>query len=299
MTNEGLSKAEQEKLRLERQAATAAEIDEMDDVIFGGKSLEEERPVAEEKPQEKVREEKEEREVPVEAAPEEILEPEVVLEETPTSEEAPLDDEYDFSFINELARNTIEKMASKPTEIPTPTPAPAKPAESAQPAAPAPVFTAPSGPLATKEEMEEAFNSPDKFLELLGRVYQRAVFDAQEQALQRLPSVAQQVAIQTVDRTSRVAQFYKDNPELSDYPDFVRFCALQIEAKHPDWDSQTVMKETAKLAKSRIPMIARAKRDQSARPALPGSGRVAQRRSSAQAGLSALEREIAEMPDGF
>jgi len=190
--------------------------------------------------------------------------------------------DYDFSFINDLAREATIKQseasasseASQPTVVATPTPRPA---------------------IATVPEMEEAFNSPEKFLELLARVEQRAT----EAALLQLPKVSRQVAIQVIDHAEMVSKFYQANPELVPYKDFVSFCARQVEASHVDWPREKVLEETARLAKSRLPSWVRASRASQPKPALPGGGRVSQRRSSVGGTLSALEQDIANMPDSF
>jgi len=219
-----------------------------------------------------------------EAAPAVETTTEVVEASLPNVSEASSDEpsDYDFSFINDLAREATIKQSEASTSL-----------EASQPTTVATPIHRPA--VATVQEMEEAFNSPEKFLELLTKVEQRAT----EAALLQLPKVSRQVAIQVIDHAEMVSKFYQANPELVPYKDFVSYCARQVEASHVDWPREKVLEETARLAKSRLPSLVRASRASQPKPALPGGGRVSQRRSSVGRTLSALEQDIANMPDSF
>ena len=284
-SDDGLTPEQRAAVRAEREAATLAEINEMDDVILrGAEPRAEEEPVVEEQPQAADEPLDEYEPLPTAAA----------ASETPVEEVTP-EDEYDFDFINEMARNAIVRQV-QPAAVTEPTPTMATQAQLAPMATPP--QTIPTEPLATLEEMQAAFESPQAFLTLLERVENRATQRAKEQSLLALPSVATQVAIQVAERAAIRQKFFQENPELAKYTDFVRYCALQVESKHPDWSEQQLAAETAKLAKSRLPELRRAQRADKPRPALPGSGRVQQRRAGAAAsGLSTLQKEIDEMPD--
>jgi hypothetical protein len=292
-SDDGLTPEERRKVREERETQMANEIAEMEP---GYIAEEVEAPVVEEEPV--VVEE------PVVEEP--VVEEPVVegSEEAPVVEGAAEEDDYDFSFINEMARNAILKMESASTPTSAPTAAP----QAIAPASPVPISSPPAPigltELITITEMEEAFTSPEKFLDVLNKVasgvYQRATADAEERALVRLPQVARQVSMQVADQAEIVREFYKTNKELVPYKDFVRYCAMQVEAKHPDWTYDKVSEETAKVAKSRLPSLRRAQRDAAGRPALPGAGRNAPRKDRAlNQSLSAMERDIASMPDKF
>lgn len=286
-----MSPEERERLRRERQQAAEAEMAEMDTIYEGGFGDEGPiRPTEEAIQDELVVEEQiVEEPIQIESRVEEVV-------ETPIEEPVP-EDEYDFSFINDLARDAIMRQAVTQQQ-------PVEQTVQTQPIAQIPpVPPVQLDGLVTLEEMTSAFESPEKFLEVLNKVattvYQRATLDAQEQALLRLPQVARNVSMQVIDQAALVQKFYKENAELVPYKDFVRYCAMQVEAKHPDWSYEAVAEETAKIAKHRLPLLRKAQKESKQRPALPGSGRVAQRRGSPAQGLTALERELADMPDNF
>lgn len=274
-SNDGLTPAQREAARREHEAAAMAEMDEMDNVILRGAEPAATEQVQESAPESEPVEEVEE--LPLEAAAEEVPTEEGIEAEAP-------EDEYDFNFINELARNALMQQAA-----PVATPAPVVTAP-----APAPTPAPQQIAVATLEEMNEAFTSPEKFIELLDKVAMRA----EERALLRLPQVARQVSMQVIDHATAVQEFYNKNPELKQYHDFVGYCARVVEAKHPDWTNDKVAEETARVAKSQIPALRRAQQAGKARPALPGAGRTQQRRATAAStGLSALQKEIDEMPN--
>lgn len=282
-SDDGLTPQQREAARREHEAAAMAEMDEMDNVILHGAEPVATEPEPAPSPELEPGEE-------VEAPPLEVAAEEVPVEEGVESETPPEDeDEYDFNFINELARNAMLQHAPLQPVAAAPTPA-------AAPVAPAPV--AASAPqqiaIASLEEMNEAFTSPEKFIELLDKVAMRA----EERALLRLPQVARQVSMQVIDHAAAVQEFYNKNPELKQYHDFVGYCARVVESKHPDWAADKVAEETARVAKSQIPALRRAQQAGKQRPALPGAGRAQQRRTAAaNSGLSALQKEIDEMPN--
>jgi hypothetical protein len=294
-SDDGLTPVEREKVRAERAIATRDEIAEMDNIFGMGDSQPGSGPV--------------EPESTPEPAPVLTREPEelpIAAEsvETPVAEASPEtpaeEDEYDFSFINDMARDAIIRMSQvEQTPQPQPQPQPAP-----EPVQPTPQFVQQAAPaqalsLVTVEEMNEAFNSPEQMIALMQRVYQKAREDAIEQSLLRLPQVARQVSAQVIDQAELVRKFYDANQELKPYKDFVRYCAMQVEAKHPDWSYEKVAEETARVAKNRLPALRSARSTSRQSPALPGSGRSVQRRGNPTQALTALEQEISEMPDRF
>lgn len=292
-SDDGLTPQERARQRAEREAATTAEISEMDDVIYHGGAPKED-PIVEEPVAEK----------PIVEEP--VVEEPIVAEapiETPVVETPPPEDEYDFDFINEMARAAIVRNSG---EVVQPQPqvqpqaqVPVQPQQAPVVQQPAPSANILEG-LVTLEEMNEAFNSPEAFLKILNKVANTAHQRAVEESLTRLPKVARQVSMQIADQAEIVRKFYADNPELVQFKDFVRYCATQVEAKHPDKDYEWIANETARLAKSRLPLLRSAKQSApAARPALPGSGRANRGGRVPTQQLSAMEREIAEMPDGF
>lgn len=252
-------------------------------------------------------------EPPVEPAPtpaptEPSVEPTAPVEPTEPTEPAPTD-EYDFEFLNELARNAVLRergTATPPATAPT-EPSVQAPQAQAPAAVPTPqqyvrpVETPPD--LITAEELSTAINSEDQagaLLPLFQRVYQRAVVAATEMALTQLPTVSGPMMAQIATNIAIRDKFYKDNPDLDKARDFVQYCAMQVETKHPDWQTVQVLDEAAKLARSRMPALQRAKQAAAAQPtpsfATQQSGGKAKRPGQTQQ-LSALEKELADMPD--
>lgn len=284
-SDDGLTPQQREAARREHEAAAIAEIEEMDNVILHGAEPKSVEPVS-----------TPETTTPTTVVSEDALEVAGLVTEvehegtTPLEDETVLgaepSDEYDFNFINELARNAMLRQVPVPT---TNTAAATAATGASVAATPQQQIT-----IATLEEMNEAFTSPEKFVELLDKVAMRA----EERALLRLPQVARQVSMQVIDHAAAVQEFYNKNPELKQYHDFVGYCARVVESKHPDWAPSQVAEETARVAKSQIPALRRAQQVSKPRPALPGAGRTQQRQAAAAAaGLSALQKEIDEMPN--
>ena len=211
-------------------------------------------------------------------------------------------DEYGLAdFVNSMAR---EALGKKPAEV-APQPAAVAPVQPAQPvqAQPQarPTIEIPAD-LISESDMTEAFQDPAKMITLITQVYARAVSDAAQIALTRLPSIIQPVVAQQADLISLAKELYKDNPELDGYKDFVQYCAVKIEDKHPDWSAKQIMQEAAKEAKARLPQlkaaVAQTKREASS-PAFVGNQSQKGKNSPSQGRLSALEKEIAAMPTSF
>lgn len=217
------------------------------------------------------------------------------------------DDGYDFSFINELARQALGQPKQEAPVAPTPTPAPAPVAPEAapivMPQAPlvAPVQVSVPQDLVTVDEMTAAFDSPQKMVELLQKVYLQArsdaVVDAVQQSLMALPNAVRPVLAKETAFVEMVKNFYQENPELNNYRDFVRYCAVQVENEHPEWSPQDVMKETAKVAKKRLPMLREAMHRESRQSKPSFVDQRGPKTKPSGKKLSRLEQELASMPD--
>lgn len=286
-----------------RQEAAAKELEEMDSMFNQpdmpdpiGDMKESAKPGMEE-----VEEVEEVENAPVEMAPEE-LQPEPKVEATKSGEEAKVEDEYDFDFLNNLARQAVgkSKVESQPTQV----------AETVTPAIPTPVHQ-PTFPaqvplptdFLTKEEVEKAIQAEDQagaFLGLFQQVYQRAHVAAAELALTQLPTVSQPMLMQMARNVALVDNFYKENSDLDKARDFVQYCAMQVEAKHPDYGYEKVLAEAAKLARTRMPLLQKARAAEARQPAQKAAFATQSGSKSKKVGqteLSALEKELAEMPN--
>lgn len=300
--------AQKEKERREREQSMLSELDEMDGLDASPSGSEPAPASATAEPAEPVAEPaspevKDER--VAEAGPEDH-EPEPAEPVAPTAavaDPAETEDEYDFSFINDLARAAIAKRTGAEPQPTTqtqatpeaqPQPAPQQPTSS-----PRQIVVPTPTDLVSKEEMEAAFESPEKMMEVMGKIYTKAVMQGAEIALQQLPGVMQPLITQQQTIVEEATKFYKENPELVPYRDFVQFVAMEVEDKHPDWNYQQVMAETATVAKKRLPMLQQAttKARRETRPAFAqqGPGGKANRPKPAQ--VSALQSDIDAMPD--
>jgi len=194
--------------------------------------------------------------------------------------------DYDLSFINELSRRAMGLEASQKKLSEEKTSAVATQDQVAETIE----------ELISSKEMIEAFEDPEKMLSLFKRVYVKAKTDAIEHSLRSLPQVVQPVIAQQAMIMEAAQKFYRDNPDLSKYRDFVQYCAQQIESAHPDWGFEQVFAETAKIARERLPMLKTSQRARVEKPKF-AAGQKSTRNKPAKEKLSALELEIASMPD--
>ena len=240
------------------------------------------------------------------AAAETELEVEVGVEPAPVVEAAAeVDkDEYGLAdFVNSMAREALGKKQPEPVaqvqpqaQIQQQVQAPVQPQQAR------PMVEIPAD-LISESDMTEAFQDPAKMITLITQVYARAVSDAAQIALTRLPSVMQPVMAQQADLISLAKEMYTNNPELNGYRDFVQYCAVKIEDKHPDWSAKQIMEEAAKEAKARLPQlkaaVAQTKREASSPAFVGNQSQKGGKNSPSQGRLSALEKEIAAMPTSF
>jgi hypothetical protein len=224
---------------------------------------------------------------------------------TETKTELETTDDYDFvDFLNSMSRDALGKKSATtpPTPVvstPTTIPKPVTP----QPAAVAPKMTleVPQD-LCTIDEMNAAFQDPAKMMELFGKIYLRAASDGAQSALMRLPDVARPLFAQEHELATLAREFYEKNPELNNYRDFVQYCATQVESKNPGWTPRQIFEETARVAKQKIPMLKEAATRQkraAAKPAFVDAQSQKGTNKPSSGKLSALEAELAAMPDGF
>lgn len=282
-----------EQAEAERNKVVQDDINEMDDIIEGK--------VVDLPPEEE----------PIEGVGDKVVAEAGVEDLIPIEERTPVEekkvegeDEYDFSFINELARQALGKPPTAPEVVipqqaaPAPAPTPqlqAQPQQVVQPRVDPGPMTIPQD-LVSVDEMTQAFESPEKMVQLFGKIYLRARADSVQQALMSLPHVVRPLVAQEAEIVDMVTGFYKENPELDKYRDFVQYCATQVESAHPDWAPRQVMAETAKVAKQRLPLLKEAaSRQRQAKPSFVEQNQTSNKPKSAK--VSRLEQELASMPD--
>lgn len=289
--------------REEQERATQADLEQMDAVLSGtiteSQIIDNSADIAAPVTEEMV--------VPEESAVPDATGDEVVAEgepdlSAPVEPAQPVepDDGYDFSdFINSMARDALGKqpVVQPVQEQPVaPTPAPVAPVTPQQMTLEVPQD------LISLDDMNEAFQDPAKMIALIGKVYLRAASDGAQAALIRLPNAVRPVVAQEAELAKMVTTFYEKNPELSNYRDFVQYCAAKVETEHPEYSPSKVMEETAKVAVARLPMVKEAAARQKRAPAKPsfiGAQNQRGKNTPAAAKMSALDRELAEMPDKF
>lgn len=221
-------------------------------------------------------------------------------EDVGTSDSGEDEEEYDFTFINDLAKQAISGKPEQVSQIEKHVAKP-EPTVSADPTpAPTPTQVLPKE-LVSIEEMEKAFESPQEMIALLGRVVQKVREESVQEALLRLPQAVRPVIQQEASTAKLVEQFRAENPHLTKHPDFVKYCAIQIENAHPDWTAEKVMKETARVATKQLQIFKEAAQRQKAGSEKPSfvSQKQSGRKKPSSVKLSALEQDIANMPDAF
>jgi hypothetical protein len=207
---------------------------------------------------------------------------------------------YDLTeFINNMAKSALGQVA--PVVPQAPAPAPVVPAPQVQ----SPTVASNDiqlTDLITEAEMEEAFQSPAKMIEVITNVALKAASAGAQSALLRLPQVVKPVIAQEAELRQQAQKFWEDNKELVPYKGYVRYCATQVENTHPEYTPAQVFAETAALAKASLPLVKEAAQRAKRAPTKPAFvDQQGQRgKNTPSAGkLSALEKELSDMPDTF
>lgn len=215
-------------------------------------------------------------------------------------EEPPDETEYE-EFLSELTAAAARGYEGPPVEQPTPPPqlqpemtpgrfnAPPEQASPTPPTEPARIISV--------EEMQEAFESPEKMVALMHKVYHKGV----ETTMAMLPGMVGSLYASEARRLEARQRFFTDNPELAKYPDFVTFIAKKVDAANPGMKIDEKFKLIASTAKKQLPMLLRATRDrarqQQTQPTFAAQKPGQRQRKPPKP--TALEAELNEMPDRF
>lgn len=229
-----------------------------------------------------------------------VVEPEPVVEAEPVVEPEPepeVVDEATLAEENERLRVMLNELAKKTRE-----PAPLiKPQEVAVKSEPLKKDVEAIDILADYITAEEADNLIDKPREVLTAVMGRLARVIRETIMRDLPPVVGSVAQHQISMFEKVQAFYRDNPDLNNYRDFCVLTAGQIENDHPDWDTDQIYAETAKVAKARLGLKSKMEQKESAqttettlKPALPGGSRTS-RKPSGGPKLSAEQQSMVDL----
>lgn len=218
---------------------------------------EEEVPQEEEEEEEKPKKEEEEEEVEEEEHEEEPSEEEKPKEaeekDEEPEEEEPKDKE---ASANEVLRAQLESLAAiaqgaKPAEPPVKEEPPAKEEGEEEPEAKAvPVELPEKGvqnlyEFVTEEQAEE-LGIDKAFINKLGnQIYQLAV----RNTLLTIPKAVKAEVRDEVNVMTLAKEFYKANPDLAKYKQFVGFTANQIASKNPDVSQEDLFKVLGKEAR--------------------------------------------------
>jgi hypothetical protein len=110
-----------------------------------------------------------------------------------------------------------------------------------------------------------------------------------------IPSIVQNQVNQTTALQRAVDDFYSHNEDLREVRPTVGAVANQIQARHPDWDVQRVMVESAKTTRKllRMPSPSVAKRSKVVRPSFAKQG--GSQRNKPKQKMSKLQQEIDEL----
>ena len=111
-----------------------------------------------------------------------------------------------------------------------------------------------------------------------------------------IPQIVQNQVNQTTALQRSVDDFYSKNEDLLEVRPTVGAVASQVQARHPDWDINRVMVESAKTTRKllRMPSPSVAKRSKVVRPSFAKQGGTQQRNKPKQK-LSKLQSQIDEL----
>lgn len=149
----------------------------------------------------------------------------------------------------------------------------------------------------SESEFDDAVTKPEKFNEVLNRVYQRGMEDGMRAYSQYTP----QMIRNTLAVQEAVAGFFQRHPELNN-PEKRQYCSYvtrQVESEHPDWDPVRLVQETERRVVESLGLEKEAeriddKRKESKKEEPTFNPASHSRRTENKPKISDEEREIAE-----
>ena len=104
----------------------------------------------------------------------------------------------------------------------------------------------------TQEDLEEAYRDPKTLNNAFRKIYERAVQDASQAAMQRQMPALQQYVGNQIQLRQKAEEFYGRNPELAKHKQFVGHLAQKVAQENPSMSIDQLYSETEKRAKSEL-----------------------------------------------
>ncbi len=118
----------------------------------------------------------------------------------------------------------------------------------------APAIT-PLEDILTEEDIEKAYSDPKVFNNALRKVYEKAIQDASQVALQQQMPALQQYVGQQIYMRQKADEFYQKNQDLAKHRQFVGHVAQKVVQENPTMTIDQMYSETEKRARKELGLI--------------------------------------------
>lgn len=150
-------------------------------------------------------------------------------------------------------------------------------------------------------DLTDLVESPDKLVELLGKVINLTRQQTAADFASQLPKMVNKQATSVVDMHTLVGNFYRDNKDLSEVKQVVTAVAQSVGVENPEWDMTKVLVESAKRARKMLgisektakPKARKKVNRKGKKPAVPKKTKG--KRKVASKKLSSMQKQINEM----
>ena len=150
-------------------------------------------------------------------------------------------------------------------------------------------------------DLTDLAESPDKLVELLGKVINLTRQQTAADFASQLPKMVNKQATSVVDMHTLVGNFYRDNKDLSEVKQVVTAVAQSVGVENPEWDMTKVLVESAKRARKMLgisekttkPKARKKVKRSGKKPAVPKKAKG--KRKVASKKLTDMQKQINEM----
>lgn len=111
-----------------------------------------------------------------------------------------------------------------------------------------------------EDNLDDLLSDPKRLNQVLNSTVQKSI----EMVQKSIPQLVQTAVVQQQQMVEMANSFYKENPELKDYKQFVGRVSEKLMSEHPDWGLEKVMEETSKEARRRLQLRQTAKKKDAA-----------------------------------
>ena len=112
----------------------------------------------------------------------------------------------------------------------------------------------------TDEEFEEMQTNPQKYNEIMLRVYKRARQDASEDVIRQIPSLVQAASNRQLTLQQSVTEFYQKNPDLRKHAQYVGYVANQVKAQNPEMSVPDILNEAEQRVRADLDLTKQAEK---------------------------------------